>query len=162
MNYSIFTKLQEEAYCKQKEETDQVYMERIFRTCFREEGKEGEKQITELLGLSFESCSWEEKKLILKGNARDYLLNPAGTLQGGIMLSAADATISLLIRFVNQTFHTPTIHFSIDFMRGIMKEDDYFIHAKIAKLGRRIIFVGAELYTKEGKLAATCTGTFAA
>ncbi len=162
MNYSIFTRLQETRYSILQDETKQAYMERIFQKFFEEEDPNGEKQIAEIMGLSYDSCSWNEKKLILKGRVESWMLNPAKTLQGGMMLASIDATISLLIRFVNQTFATPTIQFSINYMRGILAGDDYYIHATINKLGRKIIFVEAQVYTQEGKLASTCTGTFAA
>ena len=96
MNYEVFDALNAGTLCRAEDETEQAFMERVYRMLCEEEGA-----ACGLIGLmkpSFLSCSAENRSLTLDFAAEDWMLNSKQTLHGGMLASMLDNTMGLAAR----------------------------------------------------------------
>lgn len=157
MDYSVF---EGELYRKGEDETEQAYMERLFKSALTG-NEERKNKINELMGAKFGECSVEERTLTLCFHVEDWMLNPSGTMHGGLMTTTVDMTMGMLARYYKQANYTVTAQLSMNFMRALKRHAEFHVCAKAEKVGRRTIFLRAEIIDSETEeLAATATALF--
>ena len=108
MNYTAFEQMETSPLVRQKEESAQDYMERIFRVACgpAKDAQERPARINDMLEPEFVACSAEQQTLELRFPLNEWMLNPMGTMHGGIIATAVDLTMGSLTRFYR---HTGTI-----------------------------------------------------
>ena len=132
MNYEVFDALNAGTLCRAEDETEQAFMERVYRMLCEEEGA-----ACGLIGLmkpSFLSCSAEDRSLTLNFAAEDWMLNSKQTLHGGML--------------------------AVNYLRPVLSGERVTVAAQVDQAGRRMIFLSGCVYAENGKKAATATGAF--
>ena len=88
----------------------------------------------------------------------ERFLNPAGTVQGGILAAMLDDTQGpALFGSTHGEIYAPTIDFNVSFVKAA-KPGTFVAKGRVVNIGRTIAFTEAELFDKEGDLVAR--GTF--
>ena len=90
MNYEYFTQLEAGSLTKAENETEQAFMEKVLRAVFAEKSEQLQNRVNDKLAPRFESCSAEERCLSISFSVHEWMLNPNGTLHGGILTTAVD------------------------------------------------------------------------
>ena len=82
MNYTTFEQMETSPLVRQKDESAQQYMERIFRVACgpAEGGQDRPVRVNDMLEPEFVSCSAEEQTLELRFPLNEWMLNPMGTM----------------------------------------------------------------------------------
>jgi len=111
-----------------------------------------------LLGIKIESL--ELGKATVSFEARDELKQNIGVIHGGAIASLVDtATALALIPLLEDAQSSTTIDLTIHYLRPLT-EGKVTATANVIKAGRRIITLSAEVYDKDGKLAATALSNY--
>lgn len=157
MNYSVF----EEGFCEKRPgETDQEHMERIIRGAFVP-SEESAGKINDMMAAKFTACDAAGQTLTLEYEVQEWMANPAGTLHGGLMATAADMTVGILARYCKMARECVTVQLSVNYLRAMKTGTRFFVHAKAEKAGKRILFMSAQIEEADtGKLAGDVTGVF--
>ncbi len=156
MRYEVFKKEQLE---RLPGEGDQAHMERIIKAACEPSGVE-DPRINEMMSPTFVECSAEDASLTLSFFVEDWMQNPLGTLQGGLMTTALDMTMGLLGRYVRSSEIVVTAELTVNYMRGIKGGTHFTVEAQAQKQGKRILFMAGKVRTGEGDLAATMSALF--
>ena len=158
MNYDVFLKLENNTLIKSDEETEQRFMERIFRELFAV-GKE--ERIYAMLRPRFRSCDAAQRSLAAAFTVEPWMLNPQDTLHGGVMSTALDMTMSVLARYCKKQRAVSTVQLSVNFLRPINDQETFIVIAEADHVGRRSVMIRAEIRTEiNNKLVATASGVF--
>lgn len=157
MRYEVF---EEKSIRKDPRYRTQEHMEWIYREATKPSAQES-ISLNDSLSPVFRSCSWEDKTLQLRYHNRPWMLNINGHMHGGMIASACDMTMGILVRYVKGTNNCVTASLNIDYMRGISAEEDITVEAVAEKTGRNITFLSAKVYRmSDGKMAARASATF--
>lgn len=165
MNYAAFEELENGTMARRGNEPEQAYMERVFREGCRSDGFCGPDtpcsvhRINDMLAPEFVSCSAEEQSITLSLKVREWMLNPKGTLHGGIMSTMLDMTMGMLTRFIRKTNDVSTVSLSLDYLRPV-HEGVVMVSAHIRKAGRSVVFVEADLTDERSRLCTSAIATF--
>ena len=160
MHYEVFEQM-EGAYARRSGEDAGAYMTRIFSSLFAEDGNGGEPALNEKMEPVFAGCSAEAESLTLEFPVRQWMLNPGGTLHGGIIAAMLDMAMGLLARYWKQTTHLMTSDMNVSFLRPVPAGARFTVTAYTEKTGRRLQFMRAEgRIAESGKLAATAQARF--
>ncbi len=87
-------------------------------------------------------------------------LNPAHTMQGGIISAAFDNVFGPLCLLVTGTPRSTTIDINTSYHRPIMEGDTLTVIAKVTTRGRTRVFMAGEAYNTLGQLIATSTTNY--
>ena len=148
MNYVVFDALNAGTLCRAEDETEQAFMERVYRMLCEEEGA-----ACGLIGLmkpSFLSCSAENRSLTLDFAAEDWMLNSKQTLHGGMLASMLDNTMGLAARFVCKTNRLSTVSLAVNYLRPVLSGERVTVAAQVDQAGRRMIFLSGCVYAENG------------
>ena len=158
MNYEYFSRLEDGSLVKAENETEQAFMEKVLSAVFSEESEEMNGKINDQLQPSFSACDAEKRSLSVSFQAKDWMLNPNGTVHGGILSTAVDMSMTVLARYVAKKRQIFTAQLSLNFLRTIRQEDTYTVHVVADNVGRRSVIVHAWIsVTGSDKPAATAT-----
>lgn len=100
-----------------------------------------------------------EKTLTLTFPLRNWMLNPKGTLHGGIMTTMLDMAMGMLARYERKANLVSTVSLSVDFLRPV-RADTATVSAHVRKAGRAVVFTEAKLTDPQGRLCADAQATF--
>ncbi|MBQ5950624.1 MAG: PaaI family thioesterase [Lachnospiraceae bacterium] len=140
-------------------ESDEAYMNRAVSAFFQPGDLH---QVNEMLKAELVSCSLEPFQITARYHGLPWMLNPSGTVQGGVMTSAYDMTMGFAVRFVRRADSCITIQMNTEFMRAVPGGESFLITATVEKSGARAVFVSAKAWLeKDGKLLGTCSAVFA-
>jgi uncharacterized protein (TIGR00369 family) len=158
MNYEYFTQLEEGCLTRAENETEQAFMEKVLSAVFAEKSDELQNRVNDKLAPQFESCSAEERCLSISFGVHEWMLNPNGTLHGGILTTAVDIGMSVLARYLAKKRVMVTAQLSMNFLRAIHPEDIFTVHVVADHTGRRSTVVHAWVSVSSSrKHAATAT-----
>ena len=162
MNYTAFEQMQTSPLVRQKEEPAQDYMERIFRVACgpAEDGQDRPVRVNDMLEPEFVSCSAVEQTLELGFPLNEWMLNPMGTMHGGIIATAVDLTMGSLTRFYRHTGTISTVTLGLSYMRPVRARGSVTVQACMEKLGRSVAFLNARVFDADGHLCVTATASF--
>lgn len=82
-------------------------------------------------------------------------LNPAGTMQGGIISAAFDNVFGPLCYRASGTPESAMVHMNASYHRPAFAGDELTITARVKSKGKRIIHMEAEAYNGDKKLVAS-------
>ena len=165
MNYAAFEEMADGTLARRDGEDEQSYMERVLREVTRNDGFCGPDtpcsiyRINDMLAPELAACSAADKSLTLSVSVREWMLNPVGTLHGGIMSTMLDMSMGMLTRYLRQTGKVSTVSLAVNFLRPVQPGEKVFLHAEVQKLGRRVAFLQAQILA-DGKTAAAASATF--
>lgn len=157
MNYRVF---EADEWKKQPEEADQEHMVRVFKGALAPDPK-GKRLINDMLGAVLSNCDAQEKTLTLKFHVEDWMNNPGGTLHGGLLATASDMTMGMLARYYKQQRNCVTVQMSVNYLRSVEADTDFYVCARAEKVGRRVLFMSATVFDqKSAKTAGEVTAVF--
>jgi uncharacterized protein (TIGR00369 family) len=107
-----------------------------------------------LLGLAFEYAG-DAGTIIF--DIHDYMLNPQGSLHGGVISLVMDASMGHLM--MRENLRGATLEMKTQFIRALRSGRARAI-GRIVKRGRTVWFLESHLHDADGVLAATTTATF--
>ena len=158
MHYEYFTQLEEGTLVKAENESEQAFMEKVLRAVFAEKSDELQNRVNDKMAPQFAGCSAEERSLSISFGVQEWMLNPNGTLHGGILTTAVDIGMSVLARYFAKKRIMVTAQLSMNFLRAIRPEDVFTVHVVADHTGRRSTVVHAWVsVSSSGKHAATAT-----
>ena len=158
MNYEYFTQLEEGCLTRAENETEQAFMEKVLNAVFSEKSEQLCSRINDKLDPQFVSCSAQDRSLSVSFGVQEWMLNPNGTLHGGILTTAVDMGMSVLARYFARKRVMVTAQLSMNFLRAIRPEDIFTVHVVADHTGRRstVVHAWVSVSTSE-KHAATAT-----
>ena len=137
----------------------QEHMEQVYRI-LTEPDPEG-RGMNDMLAPQFESCSWEDRKLVFRYRVQSWMQNPVGNMHGGAIAAACDLTMGVLARYIKGSSASVTVHLAVEYVRGIPGDDELVVEAQAEKNGKTMHFMTAKAYrVSDGELAAFSTGEF--
>jgi uncharacterized protein (TIGR00369 family) len=158
MNYDYFSRLEDGSLTRADNETEQAFMEKVLRGVFSEQSEELQERVNDKLNPQFAGCSAEGRSLSISFRVQEWMLNPNGTLHGGILTTAVDIGMSVLARYLAKKRVMVTAQLSMNFLRAIHPEDIFTVHVVADHTGRRSTVVHAWVSVSSSpKHAATAT-----
>ena len=158
MNYEYFTQLEEGCLTRAENETEQAFMEKVLGAVFSEKSEQLCSRVNDMLDPQFVGCSVEEKSLSISFGVQEWMLNPNGTLHGGMLTTAVDMGMCVLARYFARKRIMVTAQLSMNFLRAIRPEDTFTVHVAADHTGRRSTVVHAWVSVSSSeKYAATAT-----
>lgn len=141
---------------------DQAGMERAFRQYFKDVQTECAGTLNAMLDARFLSCDWDMRTMILRAEARSWMVNPNGILHGGVTAAYLDLAMGLLCRYCSGGRMTPTIQMDVSYLRSISPTDALCIQAEITKPGFTIFSAVGRIWAegRPDRLLATATGSY--
>ena len=97
----------------------------------------------------------EDSELTVLFPVLESQLNPAGSMQGGIISAAFDNVFGPLCYRASKTPASAMVHMNTSYHRPVFEGDELKITAKVKTKGRRIVHMEAEAYNRESKLVAS-------
>lgn len=123
------------------------------------EGRADAPPIAELLGWRFLGADADAGTVRVEFTASPAFLNPAGTIQGGMLAAMLDDTMgpALMATLMDRSM-APTVEFKVNFVRpahpGRLVGTGRVVHR-----GRSLALLSGELHDDDGNLIATATAT---
>lgn len=138
---------------------DQETADKLFSQLV-EENKEFPERVNNMMKPTYVSCDTEKQTVTIEFLSQSWEANRKGQLHGGIVCTMLDHTVGLTVAILTGAW-APMADFSVSFLRPGTIGDTFVATGKILQTGRRIIFISAELKSKEsGKIIATCSATY--
>jgi uncharacterized protein (TIGR00369 family) len=111
-----------------------------------------------LLGIEVESV--EPGHAVLTMNVRhDHMRNDA-IAHGGVVATLIDSAMAIAIMaLLEENERTVTVDLTIHYLRPVT-EGVAKASARVVRAGRKVVTVSAELFGRDGKLAATAISTY--
>ena len=158
MNYDYFSQLEAGTLAKAENESEQAFMERILSAVFAEKSDELSDRINDKLAPRFAGCSADDRAMSVTFAAQEWMLNPNGTLHGGMLSTAMDIVLSVLARYLAKKRVMVTAQLSMNFLRAIQENDTFTVHAAADHVGRRSVVIQAYVTVNDtDKRAATAS-----
>lgn len=161
MNYAALRAYNQGQTHQGTREERQAAMEQLFQQVLQPSVLEGPAQITDMFTLELVDCDVEQMRLSLSVLAERWNLNPNGMFHGGILATAVDMTMGLLVRYYKKADWVATAQLNVNYLRPVHPGSKVIVAAKLDKVGARMAFLSADV-TVEGsdQLVATATGVF--
>lgn len=123
------------------------------------EGRAPPPPAAKLLGWTLVAIDPNAGTIKVRFDGKPEFLNPAGTIQGGILSAMLDDTMGpAAMAFLGGARMAQTLELKTNFMRP-GRVGPVFGEARVAHRGRDILFLEGALKDAEGKLIATATAT---
>ena len=158
MNYDYFSRLEEGTLVPAEGQSQQAFMEQVLSAVFSEKTELMAGRVNDMLAPRFHSCDAENRSLSITFDVNEWMLNPNGTVHGGILSTAVDMGMSVLARFLSKKRVMVTAQLSINFLRAVKADDTFTVHITADHAGRRSVIVHAHVTTSSSdKPAVTAT-----
>ena len=158
MNYTYFSQLEEGTLTPAENESEQAFMERLLCAVFAEKTDELSDRVNDKMAPRFAGCDAEKRAMSVTFTAREWMLNPNGTLHGGMLSTAVDIAVTVLGRYLAKKRVIVTAQLSMNFLRAIQENDSFTVHATADHVGRRSVVIQAYVTVGDtGKRAATAS-----
>jgi uncharacterized protein (TIGR00369 family) len=123
------------------------------------EGRRPAPPAAQLLGWKLLEIDPDAGTIRVEFDGKASFLNPAGTIQGGILSAMLDDTMGpAAMAFLGGAQMAQTLELKVNFMRA-GKVGSIFGEGRVAHRGRDILFLEGALRDGEGKIIATATAT---
>ena len=111
-----------------------------------------------LLGIEVESV--EPGHAVLTMNVRDEHMRNDAIAHGGVVATLIDSSMAIAIMaLLEENERTVTVDLTIHYLRPVT-EGVAKASARVVRAGRKVVTVSAELFDRDGKLAATAISTY--
>ncbi|TYR81380.1 PaaI family thioesterase [Priestia megaterium] len=108
--------------------------------------------------IGFEVVEFEEGRVIIKLDIKDYLLNVNGTLHGGVHATMLDFILGMVTRTVTKA-RVMTTNLTVHYLAS-SSAGEIFAEAKVLQQGYKLAFAEGEVKDAQGQLLAKGIGTF--
>lgn len=143
----------------QSENTQQ--MRRIIERFIETLAREDEGKINRMMAYTLVDCDYEKMTLTYAFEVCDWMLNPAGSMHGGILATAFDIAFGSLSVILSDLKRCPTISLNCNFVRPIMAGDTLIVTANCVSAGKSVCHhIGTAISKNSGKVIGTATGEF--
>jgi uncharacterized protein (TIGR00369 family) len=123
------------------------------------EGRADPPPVAELLGFRLIEIDPDEGTIEVAFTATEQFLNPAGTVQGGMLAAMLDDTLGpALVATLGDGEWAPTTDLHVQFQKPA-HPGELRAHGRIVRRGSQIAFMAGELRDPDGELVATATAT---
>lgn len=113
------------------------FMKRLHHFVYEREKKQD--SINHMLHMDLVSVQEQPKRIILRFPVKEWALNPAGNLHGGIICSLLDVAMGCMSYACSNAIFTPTIQMSVNFVKGILPDDVVYIEVFVDHIGKRMV-----------------------
>lgn len=160
MNYGYFSEMEAGTLIPAEGESEQAFMERVLRAVIEEPTEDTVvDRFNERMTPSFYSCSAEDRSVSVLFKTEEWMLNPNGTLHGGIASAAVDIVMSVLARYLAKKRVAVTVQLNVNFMKPIQRGQPFIVHVTADHSGRRCIVTHAHVTAGDSpKPLITATG----
>ena len=115
-----------------------------------------------LIGLSL--LRWTEHDCLASLDIKPSHLNPTGSVHGGVFSTMLDVVLAMAGSYSPPPLHLVpglTLNLNTQFI-SVASADDLKIYATAKKVGggRSVFFASGEIFTPDGRVLASATGTF--
>jgi uncharacterized protein (TIGR00369 family) len=110
--------------------------------------------LARLLGLEF---SYAPQRCVIEFEVRDFMLNPRGSVHGGIVCLVLDASMGHLM--LNEGRGGATLELKTQFVRGLAS-GRLRCEASVLHAGERVWFMESRCTDAQGRLIASATSTW--
>lgn len=125
------------------------------------EGRAAPPPAAELLGFKLIEIDPDQGTIEVSFTATEQFLNPAGTVQGGLLAAMLDDTLGpALVATLGDGEWAPTTDLHVQFLRPA-SPGELRGHGRIVRRGKDVAFMAGELRDGAGELVATATATAA-
>lgn len=114
----------------------------------------GQFFLARFLGLNLQ---YDDQHCTINFEVTNFMLNPKGTLHGGISALVLDTSMGHLISHLYGP--ASTLEMKVQYLRAI-KPGPAKVVARVLKPGRKVCFVQADFFDSDGKVAAFATATW--
>ena len=115
-----------------------------------------------LIGLSL--IKWSEDDCLVRLQIGPQHLNPAGLVHGGVFSTMLDVVLAMIGSYSPPPLVLMpglTLNLNTQFINAATTEDkNVFATARKTGGGRSVFFASGEVFTEQGRLIASATGTF--
>ena len=169
MNYEYFSRLEDGSLQPAERESEQAFMERVLTQVFAEISTCNAQILTrriikvtspinDMLSPQFHSCDAQSKTMTITFKAQDWMLNPNGTLHGGLLGTCVDMAVSCIARYMAKKRTVVTVQLSVNFLRVVRKGETFTVSVTADHVGRRSVVTHATVTAESStKPAATAT-----
>jgi acyl-CoA thioesterase len=134
--------------------------ERAITEEMKREAAEMMKRVPFPALLGFELVDLKYGEAVLKVKMREQLQQPYGTLHGGATASLIDTAMAFAcVTCLADGEKTSTVNLTVHYLRP-HTDGEVFCTAKVARAGKRLLTVSAEVVNEQGKLVATALSTY--
>lgn len=99
----------------------------------------------------------EEGHVIMRIPTRADMMNPGGTLHGGVSSMILDDVIGAAVYTLHdENFHT-SVNLTVDFLSVAKPGDNLKVEAKVVRYGKTMVNCDGFIYSESGKLVARAT-----
>lgn len=158
MNYTYFSKLEDGSLRPGENQSEQSFMEQILSAVFSEKTEEMDGRINDQLAPQFVACDLQSRSMSVAFQAQEWMLNPNGTLHGGMLSTCVDMAMSVLSRYLSKKRMMVTAQLSMNFLRSVQRNETFTVHVTADHVGRRSVIVHAYV-SIEGVEKKACTAT---
>jgi uncharacterized protein (TIGR00369 family) len=125
------------------------------------EGRADLPPVAELLGFRLIEIDPDQGTIEVAFTATEQFLNPAGTVQGGMLAAMLDDTLGpALVATLGDGEWAPTTDLHVQFLRPAAP-GELRGHGRVVRRGKDVAFLAGELHDGDGELVATATATAA-
>lgn len=108
--------------------------------------------VARLLGWTFAGWDPEAREFSVRFTAREDFVNPAGTVQGGMLTAMIDDTMGpAVVAASGGTRMCRTIDLHSHFLRPVMP-GPVLVRARVVRLGQQVAFIEASLFDGDDRL----------
>ena len=119
-----------------------------------------EDSINRKMKFCLEDYSLEELTITFSFKTGKWMLNPGGTVHGGIITTMFDIAMGVSASAFSGCY-PPTVNLSVAFLCPVPNDDEVVITCRAAKVGSSFVQMTAQAKIKSsGTLCATASGTF--
>ena len=159
MNYEYFAEMEAGTLLKAEDESEQAFMERVLSAVISECPEDTCVRFNERLNPSFCGCDAERRSVTVAFSTEEWMLNPNGTLHGGISAAAVDIVMSVLTRFLMKKRIAVTVQLNTTYLKTIQRGERFVVCVTADHAGRRCVMTRAEVTGENsGRLAMTASG----
>lgn len=133
--------------------------QRVHYFVYEREKKEG--TINHMLHMDLVCMDEDKQRIVLRFPVKEWALNPAGHLHGGIICSILDVAMGCVSYAASNAMFTPTIQMSVNFVKGILPDDIIDIEVFCDHVGKRMIQTRAIAKNQNHKVVASAHASYA-
>jgi len=102
----------------------------------------------------------EEGTVAMEYIVRDNMLNPLGSMHGGIMSLLIDEVMGAAVFSLGLKDFYTNINLALDFVRSAKQGETIIVKASPVKVGRRVLTMKCDIYNEAQKLVASGSANY--
>lgn len=141
---------------------DQAGMEEAFRLYFEQLFVKCAGTMNAMLKPRYAACDFDKRSLTLALTVERWMVNPNGSLHGGVTAAIVDMVMGLVCRYFSGGKLVPTVHMDVTYLAPAKEGETLYCRADCEKAGFTISSATAHLWAegREDTPVATATATY--